>query len=165
MGTIAIIIILYLAGVLVLVTEIFLPSHGILTLVGVGLLAGGAYQTFQFGEVAGVASLIGVFVFLIAFAATAVKFWPNTWVGRRMAPPNPVMTSEDTGNIDALLEPLLGSEGVALTTLRPVGTCEFDGRRLPCVAEYGMIERGTSVTAVRIHGRGFAVAPKMSQSA
>jgi membrane-bound ClpP family serine protease len=159
METIAIIIILYLAGACVLIAEIFLPSHGILTVVALGLLGAGAYQTFQFGTFAGVASLVGVFVFLVAFAAVAIKYWPHTWIGRKMAPPNPVMTSEDTGNEAAMLEPLLGSVGRALTPLRPVGTCEFDGRRLPCVAEYGMIERGTEVTAVRIHGQGFAVAP------
>lgn len=165
MEAITVIIILYLAGVLVLVSEIFLPSYGVLAVVGIGLLGAGAYKTFQFGEIAGIVSLIGVFVFLVSFAALAVKYWPHTWVGRKMAPPNPVVSTEDTGNEDARLKPMLGRVGVALTTLRPVGTCEFDGERLPCVAEYGMIERGTEVTAVRIHGRGFAVSPATERSA
>ena len=159
MEQVGIIVLLYVIGVLVLVAEIFIPSHGILSVVGIGLLIAGSYKTFQINTFAGYASLLGSMVFLVTFAVVAIRYWHRTPIGRRISPPNPVLTKEDTGNIDEVLEPLLGKDGRALTPLRPVGTCEFDGRRLSCVAEYGMIERGAKVKAVRIHGRGFAVAP------
>lgn len=159
MEQIGVILLLYLIGAVVLVAEIFIPSHGILTVVGLGLLIAGSYKTFQLSDFAGYASVVCVLAFVATFAVLAVKFWHRTPIGRRISPPNPVLTKEDTGNIDELLEPLLGTTGKALTPLRPVGTCEFDGRRLPCIAEYGLIDRGAEVTALRIHGRGFAVAP------
>jgi len=153
-----VILLFYVIGVVVLVAEIFIPSHGVLTVVGLGLLGAGLYKTFQISSLAGYASVLGLLVVLVVFAVTAVKVWPHTPIGRRISPPNPVLSKEDTGNIDESLQPLIGKTGLALTTLRPVGTCEFDGRRLPCVAEYGMIERGVQVRAVRIHGKGLAVA-------
>jgi membrane-bound serine protease (ClpP class) len=165
MEEIGIILLLYVIGAVVLVAEIFIPSHGILTVVGLGLLIAGSYKTFQLSMFAGYASLLGVLAFLVTFAVLAIKYWHRTPIGRRISPPNPTLTDEDTGNIDETLEPLLGTDGRALTPLRPVGTCEFDGQRLPCVAEYGMIERGTRVKAIRIHGRGFAVAPATEDNA
>ncbi|NBQ15862.1 MAG: hypothetical protein EBU31_14940, partial [Proteobacteria bacterium] len=42
----------------------------------------------------------------------------------------------------------VGTEGTALTTLRPVGMVRFGDLRVESVAEMGMIEAGTAVTVV-----------------
>jgi hypothetical protein len=42
----------------------------------------------------------------------------------------------------------VGTEGTAETTLRPVGMVRFGELRVESVAEMGMIEAGTAVTAV-----------------
>ena len=74
-----------------------------------------------------------------------------------ISPPNPRLTEADTSFDVADIQPLVGSVGRTVTPLRPVGTCEFDGRRVECVAEMGLIEANQPVRAVRIDGRELVV--------
>lgn len=154
----AILIILYGAGLLFLIAEIFLPSHAMLTVVGVGFLIAAIVRTFQVaGEGAGLLGILGCLVVLPAFAYAAVKVWPRTPVGKRIAPPNPVLTGEHAGIPVEELSRFIGQAGRALTTLRPVGICDFNGRRVSCVSEFGMIDPQTPVRAVRVLGANVAV--------
>ena len=50
------------------------------------------------------------------------------------------------------LNKLLGHTGEVITTMRPVGLCEFDGRKIHCVAESEYLEKGERVRVVRIEG-------------
>lgn len=158
MSSALLIFLLFSAGVLILVAELFVPSHGILTVVALGFLIGGVVETFRYaGERAGAIAVISCMIGLPAFAAGAIKIWPKTWVGRRIAPPNRKLTSRDTSVPVAELSRLVGSAGKAISPLRPVGICEFEGRRVSCIAEYGMIEAGAVVQAVRVSGANLAV--------
>ncbi len=161
MSEVAIIALLFGAGALVLIAELFIPSHGLLTFVGIGLLIAGIVQTFRFGgEKAGTISILACLVALPAFAVAAVKIWPKTWVGRRVAPPNPVATVRDTSVPVEEISRYIGRTGKVVSSLRPVGICEFDGRRVSCIAEFGMLEAGAVVEGVRAVGGQLAVEEK-----
>src|SRR3972149_2988848 len=139
MSAVAIIALLFGAGALILIAELFIPSHGVLTFVGIALLVAGIVQTFRYGgEKAGTISVIVCLVVLPVFAVVAVKLWPRTWVGRRIAPPNPVVSMRDTSVPVEEISRYIGQTGRSLSTLRPVGICEFQGRRVSCVAEFGL---------------------------
>jgi len=158
MSEVGIIALLFGAGALVLVAELFIPSHGMLTFVGVALLIAGIVQTFRFGgEKAGAISVLACLVVLPVFAVAAVKVWPRTWVGRRIAPPNPVLTPRDTSVPVEEISRFIGQTGRSLSTLRPVGICEFNGRRVSCVAEFGMLDAGVAVEGLRVVGGQLAV--------
>ena len=158
MSEMVLIFLLFAAGALILVAELFIPSHGILTVIGLGFLIGGVVETFRYaGEKAGVIAALSCIVALPMFGALAIKLWPKTWVGRRIAPPNPRVTARDTSVPTVELSRFVGASGKAISTLRPVGICEFDGRRISCIAEYGMIEAGTPVQALRVNGGSLAV--------
>ena len=49
MSEVAILVVLFAVGVLLLVAEIFIPSHGILSLAGIGFLAVAVAKTFSYG--------------------------------------------------------------------------------------------------------------------
>ena len=158
MSEVGIIALLFGTGALVLVAELFIPSHGVLTFVGVALLIAGIVQTFRFGgEKAGAISVLACLVVLPVFAVAAVKVWPRTWVGRRIAPPNPVLTPRDTSVPVEEISRFIGQTGRSLSTLRPVGICEFNGRRVSCVAEFGMLGAGVAVEGLRVVGGQLAV--------
>ncbi|HNQ22843.1 MAG TPA: NfeD family protein [Phycisphaerae bacterium] len=153
--------VLYLAGILVLVAEIFIPSHGILTVVGIGLLVAGIVRTFMdFGREAGVVAVLACMIVVPCMAGVAIRYWHRTPFGRRISPPNPVLSTADVGVPVADLERLVGQTGKAVSTLRPVGVCDFGGQRVSCVAELGMIAPGTTVQAVRVSGPNLAVIEK-----
>lgn len=55
------------------------------------------------------------------------------------------------------LNQLLGRHGRALTPMRPVGTGEFEGRRVECVAESGYVESNKPITVIRVEGTQLTV--------
>ncbi|MFH1110167.1 MAG: hypothetical protein V1790_13375 [Planctomycetota bacterium] len=158
MSEVGIIALLFGAGALVLVAELFIPSHGVLTFVGIALLVAGIVQTFRFGgEKAGAISVLACLVVLPVFAVAAIKIWPRTWVGRRIAPPNPVLTPRDTSVPVEEISRFVGQTGRTLSPLRPVGICEFQGRRVSCIAEFGMLDVGVTVEGLRVVSGQLAV--------
>jgi len=161
MSEVGIIILLFTAGVLVLIAELFLPSHGSLTVIGLGLIVAGVVQTFRHGgDRAGGIATIACLIGLPVFAMAAVRIWPKTWVGRRIAPPNPVISDRDTSVPVEEISRYIGQTGRSLTSLRPVGICEFQGRRISCIAEFGMVDAGVTVEGLRVSGANLGVEPK-----
>jgi membrane-bound serine protease (ClpP class) len=47
---------------------------------------------------------------------------------------------------------LVGSEGIALTTLRPAGSADFNGKRVDVVADWEYIEKGSRIKVLRVEG-------------
>jgi len=158
MSEVMVIALLFTAGVLVLIAELFIPSHGVLGVLGAGLLIAGVVQTYRFGgERAGTIAGLACVAALPAFAVAAVKIWPKTWIGRRIVPPNPVASHRDTSVPVDELSRYIGKTGKAMSPLRPVGVCEFDGRRVSCIAEFGMLDAGATVEATRVISGQLAV--------
>lgn len=155
------IIALYVVGSVILIAELFLPAHGLLGLVGVGVLGYGLYETFLLDAAAGLAGLVVLAIILPTGLIIAVKNWHRMPVGRRISPPNPKLTDKHRMPVDDL-KPLIGRRGRSLTLLRPVGTCIFDGRRVECKAEHGMIARNVEVEALRLIDRTLSVRPVSS---
>ncbi len=58
------------------------------------------------------------------------------------------------------LHGFLGQRGVAVTLLRPSGTAEFDGVRLPIVSDGEFVPPGTSVQVVTMQGNRIVVRPE-----
>ncbi|MFQ5413386.1 MAG: hypothetical protein ACE5E6_02905 [Phycisphaerae bacterium] len=150
-------ILLYGVGVVMLVAEIFIPSHGILTIAGLAFLIAAIVKTFSYGHAAGVVAILACLVFVPTLAYVSIKYWHRTPIGRLISPPNPTLTTADTAVPIDELAPLIGCDGMSTSPLRPVGTCTFNGRRVPCIAEMGMIEAGVAVRGVRIAGGQLAV--------
>lgn len=158
MTGIGLIIILFAIGVLILLLEIFIPSHGVLCIAGLSFLVAGIVKTFDYGgREAGMIAVMACLIFLPTFAFFAIKYWKYTPIGKRIAPPNPQLTLEDTSIPVEELQSFVGQTGVSKTPLRPVGICEFNGKRVSCVAEFGMIDTGTTVEGLQRKGANLTV--------
>lgn len=145
MSEMGIILILYAAGVITLVLDIFIPSHGVLTLGSLALLFYAVVRSFMISETVGWIGLSSCAVVLPTIAYVGIKNWYRTPFGKRIAPNNPTLTSADIGVDVERLSALVGRTGVAVTSLRPVGVCDFDGHRVSCVANVGLIDAGSPV--------------------
>ena len=148
---IGIIAILYVAGVLLLVAEVFVPSHGLLTLGALACLGVAVYHTFVRSTTAGIVGTIGCMIVVPTILMLGIKYVQYLPMGDKLAPPNP--TAEETGCAydRSDCEAAIGKIGRAVTPLRPVGICDFDGRRIQCTAESGMIDADTVVVGVDMH--------------
>ncbi|MBU0719614.1 MAG: hypothetical protein KJ749_15325 [Planctomycetes bacterium] len=158
MSDMTILAVLYAVAVLMLIAEIFIPSHGVLSVAGIGFLVAAVAKTFTYGgRAAGVVAVLACLVFVPAFAFVAIKYWHRTPIGRLIAPPNPVRTASDTSVPVDELRALLGQRGRTLSPLRPVGIGEFNGKRISCVAEHGMIEVNVEIEGTGIKGANLVV--------
>lgn len=163
MPEVGILFLLFGAGILMLVAELFIPSYGVLSVVGLALLAAGVFMTFRnHGQSAGIVAIVACMIALPSFALAAVKLWPRTWIGKRIAPPNPTFSRSDTSVPVDELSRYIGRTGRSLSALRPVGVCEFEGRRISCTAEYGSLDAGVTVEGIRVSGGGLTVREKIA---
>lgn len=161
MSNFSLLLLLYGVGVFMLVAEVFIPSHGILSVAGLGFLTAAVVRTFaEHGREAGIVAVVTCLVALPVFGFVSVKYWRRTPIGRRIVPDNPVITSADTSVPIEQLRTMIGHTGRAVSPLRPVGICDFGGRRVSCVAELGVVEAGAEVMATGIRNGNLAVSPK-----
>jgi membrane-bound ClpP family serine protease len=132
-----------LVGVVLLVAELLLPSHGVLGLGSAGCILGAIFIASRQNVWAGLGLLVGVAA-MTPFAWVAfVKVWPKTPVGRRVVLP-PVENERP--------QPLvrIGQAGVTMSELRPIGVCEFDGVRVEAHSEHGIVPPGTAVRIIAV---------------
>ncbi|MBN1815800.1 MAG: hypothetical protein JW828_00475 [Sedimentisphaerales bacterium] len=143
---------LFAACAVLLVLEIFIPSFGLLTICALACLGAGIALFFQFGAVAGwlgvgiAAVLIPIFWFIV------YKMFPHTSFGKALILGKPDRDAGDGIPDNQQRSQMLSKEGIAITPLRPVGTCDFDGNRHECVSESGFIEKGSIVKVIHVEG-------------
>lgn len=143
-------VLLYLACAVLIVAEVFVPSGGLISVVAMACLVGGVVIFFQHSAAAG---WIGVFLAMVMIPAVliiAYRIFPKTRFGRNVTLSPPQRQQGDAVPDTPELKKLLGAAGVVLTALRPVGTCDFSGRRLECVAESGYIDKGMKVKVISV---------------
>jgi membrane-bound serine protease (ClpP class) len=52
---------------------------------------------------------------------------------------------------------MLGKVGVVITPLRPVGMCDFAGKRVECVAEGGYVDKDKKVKVIDVESTQLTV--------
>jgi membrane-bound serine protease (ClpP class) len=139
-------ILCFAGGVILLLAEILLPSHGILGIIGAGALITGVGACFAINQYAGLASAIGVVVLMPVAVAAWVKVWPHTYAGKRLilGP-----TASAAAHAPASMLPI-GQVGTVVSELRPGGVCEFGAERVESRCENGTIPAGRRVEVIAV---------------
>lgn len=143
-------VLLYLACAALIVAEVFVPSGGLISVVALACLVGGVVIFFQYSATAGWLGILLAVVMIPAVLIIAYRIFPKTRFGKSVTLSPPQRQQGDAVPDTAELKKLLGAAGVVLTPLRPVGTCDFSGRRLECVAESGYIDKGMKVKVISV---------------
>jgi membrane-bound serine protease (ClpP class) len=150
-------IFLYFAACLLLIAEVFLPSGGLLAVCVAACVAGGLIIFFQHSAAAGWAGVVIAVVMIPSVLVGAFKILPKTRLGRSTTLEPPKRELGDGIPDTAKLKELMGATGIVITPLRPVGTCDFSGHRVECVAESGYVEKGKNVQVIRIESTQLTV--------
>lgn len=146
------------ASVLILIVEIFIPSAGVLLLTAAVVAVAGVVCLWRVDTAWGITGTAAVLVGAPILSIIGLRIMPNTPFGRRMvlgdrrddhdgdedSPPVLAIGSE--------LSRLVGSEGVVLTDLRPIGTVKVEGERHSALSEMGMVRAGSRVRVVGVEG-------------
>jgi membrane-bound serine protease (ClpP class) len=148
---------LYFLSAALLVAEVFVPSGGLISLCALACLAGGLAIFFRFSTTAGWVGVAVAAVMIPSLLVMAYRMFPKTRFGRSATLTPPSRRAGDAIPDAERLRGLLGKSGRVLTPLRPVGTCDFSGWRVECVAESGYVDRGKEVTVIRVMGTQLTV--------
>lgn len=160
MSDVGVITLLYLAGLAILAAELFIPSHGLLSVAAVGCFAAAVIKVFSLGSTEGVVALVMTLVLVPTIVYFGIRVWLRTPMGRAAIPPNVPHDLKDTSVPVEELTMLLGQTGRSVSPLRPVGICDFGGQRVSCVSTIGVIESGTVVEGVEVRSGTLAVIEK-----
>jgi len=147
-------IILQVAGILVLLAEIILPSGGVLTILALGCFGYSLYSVFT-----NVSMTVGMM-----FVAADVVILPIVLIaGLKLLAYSPVALRKSLKKTDGVtsqsekLGGYMGKTGTAVTNLRPAGTVRIDGRRVDVVSRGEFIEKDKPVLVIAVEGNRVVV--------
>lgn len=144
-------LLLLLAGLVLLAVEIFvIPGFGVAGIAGAAAVLWSLVVSF--GGVEEALRSIGVSLALtVAGAVLLWRFgkrrglWRGVILETRLKGEEGYVSAPDYSD-------LVGRTGVALTTLRPSGVVEIDGKRIDAVSEGGYIARGSPIEVKLVEG-------------
>ena len=139
---------LLLAGFILIGMEIFLPG-GILGIFGsLAWLSAAVVGWRSFPDPWNVVSSFALlFVGILTFVVW-IRYFPKSRIGKSLSLGESAATYKSHKTIDIPV----GTEGKALSTLRPSGIAEFNGKRLDVVADGEWIEAGEAVKLASTSG-------------
>ena len=146
-------------GLLLLETHV-LPGHGWPALAGLTLIFVGLFYALGGAQAGALYPAATALFVTLALVVTFFLYLPRSSVWKRLGQPmrqtalaGYVSSDDYTG--------FLGNHGIAVTLLRPSGTAEFDGIRLPVVSEGEFVPPGTPVQVVTVQGNRIVVRPEL----
>jgi len=147
-------VVLQLAGVLIIIAEIILPSGGLLSLVAVGLFGYSLFIVFHdISTKAGTYFVLADLIIIPALLALGLKF-----LARSPATLRETLSSENgVVSQSPELESFMGREGKSVTDLRPGGTAIIDNKRLDVVSRGEYIEKDSNLIVVEVTGNQIIV--------
>src|SRR4051812_45352067 len=102
------------AGVVLILAEAVLPTHGIVGLLGCGVILSAIVAAARQNAWAGVALLVAVVAAIPISWAAFINYWPRTPLGRRI-----VMQPIESPPQQLVVR--VGQTGVCVSELRPMG--------------------------------------------
>lgn len=152
------VVICVLAGLGLLVLEMFMPGFGVPGVSGIVLLLAGAVLV---GIKHGLLAAIGLIVIIVALVAIMLSVALKSAADGRLSQSKLILHESESSREGFLssgdMSVFLGREGETRTALRPSGIAEFDGVRLNVVSDGMFIAQGVRVKIVRVDGNRILV--------
>jgi membrane-bound serine protease (ClpP class) len=154
-------ILLFVLGIILLAIEIFvIPGFGIAGIGAIILIVASLFLALIDTDMPYIDyNMISTAIIQLSVALAGsiglmfllAKFLPKSTLFNKL-----VLSEEESADKGFVSYPsvkeLIGAEGIALTTLRPAGTAEFNGQRVDVVADWEYIERGARIKVLRVEG-------------
>jgi membrane-bound serine protease (ClpP class) len=153
----ALAVFLYFVCAALIIAEVFIPSGGLISICALTCLVGGLVIFFRHSIITGWAGVIIAIIMIPLVIVIAYKALPRTRFGKSV-----ILAPSERQRGDAIadtpkLKELVGAVGVVITPLRPVGTCDFSGQRVECVAEGGYVDKGKKIKVIHMEGTQLTV--------
>ena len=140
----------FLAGVLMIIVEILLPTVGLLAGLGVAAMLYSIVLALggDIGALAarGIALVISIVLFLLI-----VSRLPSSKLWNKIVLQKSSRTEEGYVSAEEQLD-IVGKVGEVLTELRPSGTARIDGRPVDVISEGTFIQKGKQIVVLSVNG-------------
>jgi membrane-bound ClpP family serine protease len=145
-------ILLLLLGVGCLVLEMFIPSGGLLGVLAGLSIIGAITLAFMSGPIQGLVMTLFVTLLIPVMLGIAVKFWPETPLGRLILLRRPQGADEVLPQTEAYrtINALIGKRGVAKSLMLPSGVVMVEGKTYDAVSNGLPIDPGQNVRVIAI---------------
>ncbi|MBU0484702.1 MAG: serine protease [Proteobacteria bacterium] len=150
-------IVLQLAGLAVVIAEIFLPSGGLLALIAFGLFGYSLFMVFH-----DISAMAGTLFALADFFMVPVM----VFFGLKIMARSPITLNETLSRAkgvvsqSAELENFRDCEGKSISVLRPGGMAMFNGKRVDVVSRGEYIEKDRDIVVIEVTGNQIIVREK-----
>ncbi len=148
-------------GFACLILEVFVPSSGVLGVLCGLSLTGSVILGFMSGSTTGAGILAFVIVSVPACLVLAVRYWPETPIGKMILiqrPENPDELLPETVAYRGLRE-LIGKRGRAKSLMLPAGSVLIEGKIYDAVSDGVTIDAGQTVLVVDVQTQRLVVRP------
>jgi membrane-bound ClpP family serine protease len=154
-------ILLLVVGLIFLVLEFFVPSGGSLAVLCALSLLAAIIVGFAAGPWTGMAILLIIVLVVPTAAGAAVKWWPDTPIGKLILIQRPKTSDEVLPETVAYrgLKELVGRRGKAKGLMLPSGLVIIDGKTFDAVSEGKAIEPGQQVLVISVSTQRLVVRP------
>lgn len=137
---------LFLAGIVMLGLEVFVPGGVLGVLGGLAMLGGCAMAFYDYGPRGGTMAVAVGLVLLGVMLYAELVWLPRTRLGGKLFLRRTIESKSQPPVAEAAT--IVGRAGEAVTTLAPSGYVVIDGRRYEAFSQSGFIVRGTPVQVV-----------------
>lgn len=147
-------LVLQLAGIVIIIAEVIVPSGGLLAVLAAGLLGYSLYLVF---------SDISMATGMYFLTADIILVPIMVLVGLKLLAKSPAALKKELTRQDGVvsqspeLETYSGMQGEALTDLRPSGAASISGKRLDVVSSGDYIPKGSDIVVSRVTGNQIVV--------
>lgn len=142
---------LFLAAIVLVVLEIFIPSAGVLGILAAISLMASVGFAFAASPATGVIMLLVELVVVPFAIAGAVKVWPHTPMGKLILAKRPETEDEVLPDTEEYhRDELVGKRGVAKSALLPSGDVVIEGQVYDSVSSGMPIDAGQAVIVVGV---------------
>jgi membrane-bound serine protease (ClpP class) len=155
---------LFLAGVLGIIIEFFVPTAGILGVFGGGVIVWSVVMVYrEFGTAYGMVFLGIAIVTAPVLIFFYFKVFPKSIVGRRLILQGKQSIESGYNSVPERTLPSVGDVGRCISALRPSGSVQFECGNLSAITQGEFIETGQRVVVTKIEGNRIHVGRKTGE--
>ena len=150
-------IILQLVGVVVIIAEIILPSGGILSIVALGVFGYSLFIVFnEISMTIGFSFVAADLILIPVLVIVGLKLLARSPVTLRKT----LSRKEGVSAQSSELESYVGTQGNAVTDLRPAGIAVINGKRVDVVTRGEYLEKDSAIIVTAVTGNQIIVRKK-----
>lgn len=150
-------ILLQLAGVIVIIAEIIIPSGGLISLIAVGLFGYSLYVVFyEVSTAVGMIFVAADIILIPVLVIVGLKMLARSSMALRTE----LSSDQGVSSQDAGLADYLNQSGQAISDLRPGGVALINGKRVDVVSTGDYIDKDSEIVVADVTGNQIIVKKK-----